>query len=146
MPQECRVCAAPLIIKNLIERLRTAGVSHRDVEGALKAIKDYDISYMSVQRHEINGHFSPEAVLSASIPMISVGDLTLRTIVDHKLKIWWSINKDIVPNTKEMQDWMKLAAQYAQADKAIAEAQALRAGFMKPAKIIEALPTGEDDG
>ena len=145
MPADCKVCTAPTVIRDLIERMRTAGISYRDAATAIKACRDYDLSHASVQRHEVNGHFSPDAILASTLPNIIPGELTMKTIVDHKLRIWWASHKDEVPNTKEVQDWLKLAAQFAEADKAVAEAQAIRASFAKiPApRVVPALGSGE---
>lgn len=129
MGADCKVCVAPNVIRDLVERMRTAGISYRDAAVCVKAARDYDISHAAIQRHEVKGHFSVDAVLSSAVPAVAVGELSVKTIIDRKLWLWWQQNKDVVPPTKEVQDWLKLAAQFAEADRAAAEAESIRRAF-----------------
>ena len=144
MSNNCKVCEAPNVIRDLIERLRTAGVSYRDAALAIKATRDYDISHAGIQRHEVSGHFSVDSVLASVMPEVHPEDLSLRTVVTHKMKLYLGAHKDEVPNGPEIRAWLKLAADFAEADKAVAETQAIRAAFARP--IIKELLAGETSG
>lgn len=115
--------------------MRTAGISYRDTAEVIKITRQYDISHAAIQRHEVNGHFSVDAVLASALPAIGAEELTMKTIVTHKLRLWWAQNKDIVPPTKEIQDWLKLSAQFIEADKARAEAEQIRQSFIREAPV-----------
>ena len=147
MPDPCKVCTAPTIIRDFIERMRTAGISYRDCALVAKVTREYDISHAAIQRHEVNSHFNPGAVLGSVVGEVDPSKLNMKTIVTHKLAQWWAANKDLIPNTREVQDWMRIAAQFAEADRAVAEAEQIRAAFRKPdeVRVLEAeLGTSSD--
>lgn len=147
MPDPCKVCTAPTVIRDFIERMRTAGISYRDCALVAKVTREYDISHAAIQRHEVNDHFSPNAVLASVAGEIDPSELTIQSIVSHKIRQWWAKNKDLEPSTKEMHDWLNLAAKYMEADKAVAEAQQIRNAFRKPdeVRVLEAeLVTSSD--
>lgn len=145
MPQVCKVCEAPIPIRDLIERLRTAGVSFRDCASTVKAIRDYDVSHAAVARHEQSGHFSVDAVL-ASNTTVDVKDLTLKSMIDWKLQLYWRAHKDVVPNDHEIRNWLKLWAELRQAEANADEQRMLREMFHPQVRVLPATAGEEING
>ena len=143
MPAICKTCEAPDKVRDLIERLRTAGISYRDTADTVKAIRQYDISHAAIQRHEVEGHFSPGAVIANNMPIVKAEDLTLRTIIDRKIELWWnSGGKDEIPNAAEVRNWLKLWADLKQAETEADKVRTLKDAF-KPALPKPELPAIE---
>ena len=126
---QCKVCIAPKISRELIEKMRLAEISYRDVSNFMKIGKRYDISHASIQRHEADGHFSPDGILPVIISPNQ--PMSLGNIVKHKLNLWAGKHWNDVPETKEMREWMELAAKWAAADKDAAEAENIRRNTFK---------------
>ncbi len=137
MGASCKTCDSPPVIRDLIERMRTAGISYRDAAICVKAAREYEISHAAIQRHEVEGHFSVDAVLASAMPAFGLEDLSIKTMVTRKAQLYWAQNKDVVPSTKEMVEWFKLVAQFAEADKAVAEAETIRRAFSRQEKPKE---------
>ena|SRR5687767_5041693 len=116
--------------------MRTAGISYRDVAKAIKATRDFDISHAAIQRHEDANHFSVDAVL-ASATSVNVKDLSLKTIIDHKLGLYWRAHKDEVPDSTEIRHWFKLWAELKESEAAVEERQMLRNMFQPKIEVIE---------
>ncbi len=140
MSSECKTCTSPKPIRELVERMRSAGISYRDAAAAVKAIRDYDISHASIQRHEVEGHYSVQAVIAENTPLkINPEELSMKTIVTRKLMLYWENGgKDEIPNSTEVRNWLKLWADIRQSETEREERQQLRDIFTR-----KALPAGE---
>jgi len=138
MPADCKTCQAPDKIKDLIERMRTAGISYRDCADVVKTVRQYDISHAAIQRHEVDGHFSPQAIVSANTPLVDIENLTIKTIVDRKIRLWWNNGgRDTIPDSAEIRQWLKTWAELQKVANDEEENKMLR-GMFKQA----ALPAG----
>jgi len=147
MPAICKTCQAPDTIRDLIERMRTAGISYRDCAEAVKAVRQYDISHAAIQRHEVEGHFDPQAVVASQMPAYAPEDLSLKTIIDHKLNLWWTHNKDKIPADGEIRSWLKLWSDMRESEASVEEARALRDMFTQRQALpaITITPKEEED-
>lgn len=113
--------------------MRTAGISYRDCALVAKTVRAYDISHAAIQRHEVEKHFDPAHVVASQTPIIDPGELTIKTIVDRKIKLYWQAHGDAVPSDGEIRNWLKLWAELRQADAETEKAKVLREMFRQPA-------------
>lgn len=138
MARPCKTCDAPTPIRDLVERLRTAGVSHRDAAQVIKIVRGYDISHAAIQRHEVEGHFDVNAVLASQVGAINPEELTLANITRHKVQLWWAAHRDEVPNSNEVRAWFKLMADLSEAESEREKTNMLKAMFRRETPAIEA--------
>lgn len=126
----CRTCAAPAPIRDLVERMRTVNISYRDCAEVVKTIRGYDLSHAAIQRHEVEGHFEPNAVIASQVPDLNPEELTIKSMVTHKIKLFWQHHKDEIPNSTEIRAWVKLMADIREAEAEAEKAQMLRDMFL----------------
>jgi hypothetical protein len=134
MPTLCKTCEAPSPIRDLVERMRTAGISYRDVALAIKAMRDYDLSHAAIQRHESLGHYDPQHIIASQTLIVNPEEISVGSVARHKLMLYWQFHRDDVPTSPEARAWMKTLSEFAEADASQQEAKALRELF-KP-KVI----------
>lgn len=133
----CRTCSAPDGTRDLIQKLRVSGVSLEDTAQFLTKQKGFAISHAAVARHEL--HWDKEkagAILSdGTVPTDE--EVTVKTVATHKLRLYWTANKDKIPSDNEARAWMKLLSEMAQTENEVEKMAMLRSMF-RPA-----LPSGE---
>ena len=136
--EQCKTCNAPAAVRDLIERLRgAAGLSVRDTATAIKALRDYDISSPSVSRHD--PHFDKTRVdPSEAASDLNPEDITVKSVSDYKLRLYWKWHKDEVPSDSEARAWMKLRSEIQDSETEAERMKLLRSMFVPPPKALPA--------
>ena len=131
------MCQAAQPFRDLAEKMRSVGISARDVGDYLTKYREFPVSHSSVQRHD--AHFRRDELVEVPITGPN-GEVTVQKIARRKLDLYAQTNWDVVPSDNEARSWGKLLVDLSSADADREKMEMLRKMFQpRP----PALPSGE---
>ena len=136
---QCKTCTAPEKWRDLVQKMRIAGISLMDVAEFVTG-KGYPLSHNAVARHELHWDRERATSLVSDGAVPTEEEVTVKTVATHKLKLYWLAKKDVVPSDADSRAWMKLLSDMAQAETEQEKMGYLRALFVQAPR---ALPAGE---